>query len=66
MNKKKGECFMYYCGEFVFRKLSNGKYIMIANRYGEIEKGFFTDEDLNYLKKVYKIEIRSTTHHLAP
>ena len=23
---------------------------MIANRYGEIEKGFFTDEDLNYLK----------------
>jgi len=42
--------FYVLLGELVFKKLSNGKYIMIANRYGEIEKGFFTDEDLNYLK----------------
>jgi len=49
---------MFNKEDLVFEKLSNGKYIMAANRYGNVEKGFFNDMDLTKLSGIYKIEIR--------
>jgi hypothetical protein len=49
---------MFNIGDLVFEKLSNGKYFMIANRYGSVEKNFFNKNDLNKLSRIFKIEIR--------
>jgi hypothetical protein len=49
---------MFNIGDLVFEKLSNGNYIMIANRYGSIEKSFFSKNDLVKLSKIFRIEIR--------